>query len=458
MRWLYLHFPDLPLELASRGLPQEKPLATLDNRQQLQCLNPAALAAGLDKGMSLAGALTLSPDLKALSVSPLQCHQGLQALADSCYDLAGPLSLVPPDGLLVELSSMQRLYGNDQALLACLQDKLQALGHRLQPGMGTTPLAARLLARAEIGPASPQQGWQALLALPVSALELPLNLEAKLARAGLRQLGQLLALPRQELGQRYGAPLLSTLGRLDGSLKEARQLYHPSEQFERRLDFIHEVERAQGLLFPLGPLLEALALFLEKRQLACERLQLNLHFRQGPSLDLVMAGAEPLHRAEDWRAIVQLQLEKLQLDSPVLALTLKAAQLSPRQRQSKGLFTPPRPDEPLLGRLITRLGESAVQGLCLVENHCPEKAQAWVSPGAGNAVRPLNGLRPLWLLEKPEPLEEIPVLLRGPERLENGWWQQAIQRDYFIARHPQGGLCWIFLDKDEGWYLHGWFG
>ncbi|ROQ25059.1 Y-family DNA polymerase [Gallaecimonas pentaromativorans] len=458
MRWLYLHFPDLALELGNGGLVAEQPQACLDKENLISSLNKAAADAGLQQGMRLSTALALCPVLEQVSVSPLQLHQGLQALAQAAYDLAGPLSLAPPSGLLIELSSMQRLYGSDQALLACLHDNFQKLGHQLCSGIGATPLAARLLAEVDMGPLPLESGWEMLRSLSLCALGLPVNLNARLQRAGLRQIGQLLDLPRMELGKRYGATLLSVLGRLEGSLKEARQLYHPPEGFERQLIFNHEVSQAQALLFPLSAQLQALALFLEKRQLACSQLQLTLYFRAQEPLELTLRGAEPLWRHHDWRDIAQLQLEKLRLDAPAVAIALQAQQFSPRAPGNNALFEPSRPNEPLLGRLITRLGEQAIQGICLNENHCPEEAFLWVRPGENCAVKPQKALRPLWLLPSPEPLDDAPDIIRGPERLASGWWQNSISRDYFIARHPQGGLCWTFKDKEERWYLHGWFG
>lgn len=458
MRWLYLHFPDLALELGSTGLDAMQPQACLDKEGLICSLNEGAATAGIQPGMGLNTALALCPQLQQISVSPLQLHQGLQALAQAAYDLAGPLSLAPPKGLLIELSSMQRLYGSDQALLACLHDNYHKLGHRLCSGIADTPLAARLLAEADIGPLPLDKSWELIRSLPVSHLGLPINLNARLQRAGLRQLGQLLDLPRMELGKRYGATLLSVLGRLEGSLKEARQLYHPPEGFERQLIFNHEVSQAQALLFPLSAQLQALALFLEKRQLACSQLQLTLYFRAQEPLVLTLRGAEPLWCHPDWRSIAQLQLDKLRLDAPAVAIALQAQQFSPRAPGNAALFENQRVNELLLGRLITRLGEQAIQGICLNENHCPEEAFLWVRPGDNCAVKPQRALRPLWLLPSPEPLDDAPDIIRGPERLASGWWQNSISRDYFIAHHPQGGLCWTFKDKEERWYLHGWFG
>jgi len=82
--------------------------------------------------------------------------------------------------------------------------------------------------------------------------------------------------------------------------------------------------------------------------------------------------------------------------------------------------------------------------------------------------------RPLWLLERPQPLGERQqrpwlqgplTLLAGPERIETGWWDgELIQRDYFIAGDTEGVLFWIYRERlpgdgmAAGWFLQGRFG
>ena len=84
--------------------------------------------------------------------------------------------------------------------------------------------------------------------------------------------------------------------------------------------------------------------------------------------------------------------------------------------------------------------------------------------------------RPLWLLPKPQALQErqshplldghIVQLLAGPERIESGWWDGGLaERDYFIGQTDDGLLVWLyrtrpqrpFSSQMEGWFLHGRF-
>jgi protein ImuB len=61
-------------------------------------------------------------------------------------------------------------------------------------------------------------------------------------------------------------------------------------------------------------------------------------------------------------------------------------------------------------------------------------------------------------------------LIEGPERIEAGWWDDAlVVRDYFIAENETGQLLWIYCERtvaeqnkkgeeNKNWYLQGLFG
>jgi protein ImuB len=78
------------------------------------------------------------------------------------------------------------------------------------------------------------------------------------------------------------------------------------------------------------------------------------------------------------------------------------------------------------------------------------------------ARRPV--LRPLWLLDTPQPWhDDFPEILEGPECIESGWWDgHDVARDYYVARTAYGARAWVFKNRrpgdPPGWFLHGWFG
>ena len=52
------------------------------------------------------------------------------------------------------------------------------------------------------------------------------------------------------------------------------------------------------------------------------------------------------------------------------------------------------------------------------------------------------------------------TLLKGPERIESGWWDgNDVMRDYYVARNPSGATFWIYRERSKraDWFLHGVF-
>jgi len=84
-------------------------------------------------------------------------------------------------------------------------------------------------------------------------------------------------------------------------------------------------------------------------------------------------------------------------------------------------------------------------------------------------------VRPVWLMQQPEPLVERDAgplldgqalhLLSGPERIETGWWDAGLlERAYYIAQQPGGALVWVYrarrpvAPQAPSWFLQGRFG
>jgi protein ImuB len=127
--------------------------------------------------------------------------------------------------------------------------------------------------------------------------------------------------------------------------------------------------------------------------------------------------------------------------------------------------------------LNARLGQEACFGLSLANDHRPEKAWKPVQQGSLEVGDAEDNHRPLFLLPQPRALSlhngkpEFSgdlALLQGPERIDCGWWDTPVARDYYVARHPAGALYWIFQErprkpshepskKEQPWFLHGVF-
>ena len=119
--------------------------------------------------------------------------------------------------------------------------------------------------------------------------------------------------------------------------------------------------------------------------------------------------------------------------------------------------------------LSARLGDQTCQQIASHLEHTPEHACDQIQ-GINkrtnhtqiNHTKAHKHKRPLWLFEQPKPVNRDHIqLLHGPERIQTAWWtedQNATCRDYYIAKHKMGVECWAFLDSNQQWFLHGYFG
>src|SRR5690554_7582135 len=112
MSWMFVHLPRFALEVQTRFLPEEAGFALVEpGHSGILLVNDRAEQAGVKAGMSTSSACALHPDLQLISRRPDLEEQGLLDLAQILLGYAAQISLKPPQGLLLEIASMLRLFG-----------------------------------------------------------------------------------------------------------------------------------------------------------------------------------------------------------------------------------------------------------------------------------------------------------------------------------------------------------
>ncbi len=401
------------------------------------------------------------------------------------------VSLEPPDALLLELRGSLGLFGG----LAALRGELQADFARAAIALAPTPLAALVFARAgkSCCITDPARLVSRLAPLPLLCLRWPEEAIARLFSMGVRTIGEALRLPRAGFAQRFGTGLLESLDRLVGRRADPRLAFVPAERFRLRCEPSFELASKDFVLQTVAPALQALESFLRERQRGVMALLLRLEHRKLPATRCVLRLAEPEHRATALATLLDLQLQRLHIPAPVRYCELRSGPLLQYAAASEALWQPGEQGgggatrmPAFVERLRARLGPDAVQGLCLLPGHRPERLSGVAEPALRRALPVRRGAapparapwaagrRPLWLLAEPEALVRAadgsgyPLhrgqrlnLLAGPERLETGWWDGSdIQRDYYVAFDVRGARLWIFRERSgaQGWFLHGLFG
>ncbi|WP_336368553.1 Y-family DNA polymerase [Marinobacter sp. C2H3] len=472
MLWLYLHFPHLLLDHLRRDRQDDQPLAIVDSAgQRIVQACPNASHLGIQAGQRLKTALSLAESLHLVHTDSAREARLLDEQAGWLYHLAAHLVPEPPDGLMAEVGSLQRLYGGLPAVWQSVEQALNERRLTAWVATGHTPLAARLLARSGRGECTDDAGHHRRLLdnLPLAQAGFDATTSTRLQRLGLTTFGQVAALPPAELARRLSPETLAYLQKVLGTRPDPRAPWQPPHEFRQQADFVQDIQHTQGLLFPLQRMLNELEDDLCWRQQDTDSLHLRLVHRHHEDTRLRIRTAAPEHRAEAFLNLIRLRLDQQTLAAPVVSLRLLVRRFLGRDAPAGQDLLGEQTDlneawYTLISRLQARLGDQAITQLAPAADHRPERA--WLARSIRQAQAPRKPThehaphRPLWLLPGPHPLTETPVdWLSGPERIRGGWWDgQPVHRDYYIARLHSGQLAWVFRDVRDGWFIHGWFG
>jgi len=504
--WIALHLPLLALESFVATLTPEQaqqPVALIEARQVVAA-NAAAQALGVRPGLKRATALALAPQILLGQAEAAREARALAAVAHAALAYTPMVCLQPRDDgagtdtVLLEVRASLRYFGGLERLLQHLQATLRPLGHCVQVASAPTPLGAARGARVHRRLHCPDLAalQRALDAAPVWLLGPGREHWEALEGMGLRTLGDLRTLPRSGLARRFGQHLLDELDAAFGLRPDPREPIVAPASFESRLELFARADTTAQVLHGAGVLLGRYVTWLAARHaMACSVTLEMAHeprwrdpARAPAQTVLTIVLAEPSRDAAHLQALLRERLTQLVLPAPTLELRLRSGETVQKAAPNAELFPTVASEREGLMRLVerlqARLGADQVQGLRVVPDHRPEcAAEVFAAdpaafgrsaPARGRGAAAAHAVRPVWLLSPPEPLVERDLLpwldgrplqlLSGPERIESGWWDEAlVERDYFIAQTPDSALVWVYRARlpapsANTWFLQGRFG
>src|SRR5256885_15677909 len=210
---------------------------------------------------------------------------------------------------------------------------------------------------------------------------------AILRKWGVRTLGELAALNKEELRDRLGPEAVRLWERANGTARRPLKFVQPPETFIESFEFDHEIETAEPLLFMLRRFLEQLSLRLSSIYLVARELTLTITFsdsrqdeptnaiatsvRLGPrTYERVFKIPQPTVDVDLLFRMLQTHLENFKSEHPIVAVALSAEPIRPASQQF-GLFeTALRNPQQLyetLARLSALLGNDCVGSPVLEE-------------------------------------------------------------------------------------------
>ena len=480
-RILYCWLPCFATDRIARRRPAlaVRPVAIVRHdrgRRIAVAVNGPAGRSGVRPGQSLADARSLCPALKAVEADPAADSRLLLHLARWCArytpwvapeapeapagdDPPAPNRFGTPQSeaaLLLDISGCAHLAGGEEMLSGNLANRLENFGFTVRCAVADTPGAARAWARCgdllhPVVPAGAQADW--LKPLPAAALRLRDADAETLTRLGIATVGDLMALPRAAVANRFpagrAAGVLERLDRVLGAAPESIAPLPAPADYSVRQHYAEPVGTPEGMTAAFERLLLALARRLETAGLGARQLEFAI-IRADDTLDSARIGVsrpsrDPAHLAR----LFAPRLESLDPDPGIETVVLRAVSVEPfiveqkaiqkvsrrspvgtLHEKRRGLPIPQdRADlsqvDALIDRLANRLGRAAVLRALPCETALPETQTryapaldlragdpasgwtAWQSPDrlAGPAL-------PVRLLEASEPVEgpvEAPV-------------------------------------------------
>lgn len=489
----------------TRGEPSEFPLVTTEKvkgAQRLMAVSPDAKRAGLAVGMTLADSRARIPDLWVEKMDAQADAALLDRIAEDCDRFSPAVVVDAPDGLLLDITGCDHLFGGEAQLRGTFSHRMRSAGLHVRTVIASAPDAARALARygrAAIVP--PGEDAIAVRVLPVAALGLEEDDRLAISRAGLKTIGALADRPSLPFAARFGEQMTLRLRRIQGIVDPplAPRRAVPMLWVERHFpEPIGRMEDVEAVLSELGR--EAGARLSERRE-GGRVFEASFFRADGAIRRVVIETGRPMR---DAATLLRLFREKLDaLADPIdpgfgfdlIRLSIPQAEhFEALQPGLDGRAVEADAIADLVDRLSTRFGATRVIRFLPENTHDPDHAaravpasfnpmtsDVWPAPDAAEPP-----LRPIQMFDPPQPIRitmaEVPdgpprkfawrrreyhiARAEGPERIAPEWWRNpdAPTRDYYRVEDAEGRRFWLFragpYSKEKpqpAWFMHGVF-
>lgn len=522
-----LHLPDFALQavLRTESGPSPRPAALFTDRTKKSVVllaNRDARAAGVTPRMTAPQALARCPGLLVRVPHAAAEADARAALLAVGFTLSPTIEDTAPGVCTIDLKGTEAARHDRAAAAAIAQ--LTALGFEAGAGLGATPLLALYAARQATEPrsvsstppssrrpqpvggtsgashpaadlAGPDQTGVAtarprvvsvtdaaafLAPLPLVAADPPAEVAGILAGWGLRTLGDLTALPRDDIGRRLGPAGLSLWDRAyGGAIRPLHPVARP-RTFAASMDFEDGVETLEPLLFILRRFLERLTVELRSGGHVAAALELTLLLEDETAHPRSFRLPEPTADPDTLFRTLHTHLESLRTDAAIVRVALGVTPTRPLVRQ-QGLFDTglrdPHGFAETLARVVAIVGSDRVGTPQRGDTHRPDAVvlrppPPVIPPSAGPPVHapfglPLRRYRPplraqleltngrptyLWT----ESFNGGIIQIRGPWLSSGDWWQsdRAWRRTEYDVELATGGLYRLVL-ANRSWFVEG---
>ena len=379
-----------------------------------------ARTSGVRSGMSLAQARGILPSLIARGRDVSSETSAHEALLETAVGLSPRIEDAAPDLVFTDVGGMDRLYGGPSGEHEMGQAAIIAadtLDLPVRVGIASNKLAARVAARMPDSPKVVPAGEEArfLAPLPLDHLSLDRRVMDTLRRWGLHTLGEFARLPADRTASRLGPTGAAAHRAARGIDASPLAPYHPPSTLNEGMELEWPVITVDPLLYALRQSLERTRKRLEREDLACALLELELGLEPEGAEHRRIRLPAPTRDVDALLALTRLELESNPPRAAVISFIAVTHPDRPRRGQL-GLFGAPdiHPDKlaGTLAHLAARIGPERVGSPRTVDGHLPERygTAAFDPPPAPRLRQPPRqgrGLLAVRVLRPPVAIEVI---------------------------------------------------
>ena len=476
--WMYIKFPKLSLEAITMNYSKDftnKPLVVIDthkNKRKIIAYNNLSKDYGIDKTISLSTALAICPDLIIKERNSSQEKKLLNNLAIIGYQFTADIT-IENHALCLEISKSKRLFRGYNNLLCLIHEKISLHKIFAINGFGINPLIAKILCKNKFQKFLPNLNnvYKELNKIPAIKITDNLNTRKIFSQLGIQSIKDLIDIPISLLSERFDSDLISNLEILLNKKQQILYKFKPSKTFHDEIQYINGLTNKESLIFPMKSLLKSLNEYLIARHCRCS--QIIWEFTTPLNVNITMK--IKLSRSKnDWSELLNLsriKLDNINLPKVVEKVSLYSADLIEDKKINNEIFNDNKNKSQYKGNLVdsivAKVGEKALFTLLTKNEHIPKKAGSITKFDMKQFFeqQTTENTRPLWLLKTPNPIKFLngklyfksPItILSGPERINDNWWENNQQLDYYIARDEEGTNYWIYKSGVK-WFIHGIF-
>jgi protein ImuB len=486
-RLLSIWFPRLASDTSLRNRPVEGPFALTHRSGQadhLHCLNSIAETRGLRRGMPLADARAICPDVTTRPANLAREAAALTALRRWASRYSPMIASDGTDGLVADITGVAHLFGGEADLRADLHARLERVGLSVTSAIAGSRGAAQALSRHRGGIIPDGELVQGVGRLPVSALRIDPDTADALTRVGLSRIADLIALPRAPLARRFGQVVVLRLDQVLGHQPEPVAAQPEPPHFGVRMTLPEPIGLQSDVMAGLERLLDRLCATLALHHRGARRLRLELRRVDHGSAQVEIGLARPMRDPVRIAALFAKGVDEIDAGFGIDALRLSAPITEPLAPEQIGSGPALRHDDALadlISRLGNRIGFDRVLRMVPADSKIPERsfqlvAAAWSEPIATSPG--LGPSRPITIFP-PEPVSHAsghpPASFRwrrmrfttlralGPERITPEWWfddpaWRSGLRDYWRIETREGARLWLFhTPQNPSWCVQGEF-